>query len=427
MTWTTWSEAETYCAWKGKRLPTEHEWEKAARGTDGRKYPWGDESPDAPRANYLLADSEDQSTWWGHTTPVGFYDGINTLADGTPTVDSPSPYGAYDMAGNTYEWTASWWDANETSSTDDRVLRGGDGQENWFLVAAQSSERQQGAHAHAPYNGFRCAQSNCPPGFAGLGWGLGCEYSDAVTCSGNGTVDDNGVCTCKVTWTGSSCADAAPPPSGMVLVSAGDFKYGPPANGDNWTGVKNLDQFAIDKYEVTAGEYKECVDAGICGYIEAHTIVNNLDDHPMNDVNYFEARTYCVWKGKRLPTEYEWEKAARGTDGRTYPWGEDDPDGTRSNHSVSQFGGFTPVDFFDGVNTLADGRQTVDSASPYGAYGMAGNVTEWTDSWLNSSNTSRVQRGGSMMFGSGDYLKPFYRTGNKPNSGWTPYGFRCAQ
>jgi formylglycine-generating enzyme required for sulfatase activity len=218
-------------------------------------------------------------------------------------------------------------------------------------------------------------------------------------------------------------------PDGMVLVSAGDFLYGDPT-----TSINLQDSFYIDKYEVTAGDYKSCVDAGVCAYNGgtgvSHTYDNDKDDHPINYVDWNEATAYCAWKGKHLPTEQEWEKAARGTDGRTYPWGEDAPDGTRSNYWNSgdvYDNGTTPVGYYNGVNILAGGTtSTVNSPGPYGAYDMAGNVFEWTNSWLSIDMNYRVLRGGSFSVNA-DSLRASVRSGGSPGYRGSYYGFRCAQ
>ncbi|MEN8242119.1 MAG: SUMF1/EgtB/PvdO family nonheme iron enzyme [Chloroflexota bacterium] len=102
----TWFGAEAYCEYQGGRLPTDHEWEKAARGTDGLAFPWGNEISEE-NANFY--SSKDPFELYhgriGDTTPVGFYNGDSY--DGYPTIDSPSPFGLYDVAGNVEEWSGS--------------------------------------------------------------------------------------------------------------------------------------------------------------------------------------------------------------------------------------------------------------------------------------------------------------------------------
>ena len=176
------------------------------------------------------------------------------------------------------------------------------------------------------------------------------------------------------------------PVDGMVMmyVPAGKFTMG-------WNGGKPdeqpehkvyLDAFWIDQTEVTVGQYHLCVDAGFCAHPKQavhhvrdgsemrRSYYDNEDyyDYPVIFVNWSQAKTYCEWAGRRLPTEAEWEKAARGTDGRLYPWGDEEPNSNLLN--------------YDGIvgDTTRVGSYPA-GVSPYGALDMAGNVWEWVQDW----------------------------------------------
>jgi formylglycine-generating enzyme required for sulfatase activity len=137
-----------------------------------------------------------------------------------------------------------------------------------------------------------------------------------------------------------------------------------------------LSAFELDRTEVTQGAYAACVTAKICSPPKANFDPTQKARIPVTNVSWEQARGYCAWAGKRLPTEAEWEKAARGPQQRKFPWGEEMPDCTRSN--FEQCGGqLRPV------GMLPNG------ASPYGALDMAGNVEEWVQDWFSVSYYGR--------------------------------------
>jgi formylglycine-generating enzyme required for sulfatase activity len=202
----------------------------------------------------------------------------------------------------------------------------------------------------------------------------------------------------------------------MVQIPAGQFYYG---YNEIWT----TGAFFIDLYEVTAGDYRACVYAGRCSYHGStsagnRTYLNAKDNYPINYVNWQEAKDYCSWKGRRLPTEVEWEKAARGTDGRTYPWGNQT---ARCDYAVMlEGGGGCGTDSVWPVGSKERGK------SPYGAYDMAGNLWEWTNSLWSPSSSYRVLRGGSFL-GVEFNLRSSYRYSFALSERYTSFGFRCSQ
>jgi len=184
----------------------------------------------------------------------------------------------------------------------------------------------------------------------------------------------------------ASCAQFDCQPRGndqaeMVLVPAGEFTMGSDDGGANEKPAHQvyLDAFWIDVYEVTNALYKKCVDVGKCqppGSLssarqDSYFGNSQFDNYPVTYIGWDDAKGYCEWAGKRLPTEAEWEKAARGTDARVYPWG-DQWDGNKAN--VEQRVGDTTS-----VGSYPAG------ASPYGALDMTGNVWEWVADWYDSS------------------------------------------
>lgn len=223
----------------------------------------------------------------------------------------------------------------------------------------------------------------------------------------------------------------------MVYVPPGDFIMGSPDNlgyeDEDPKHTVRLGPYWIDKTEVTAAQYRRCVIERECspaGSLDLCTYPYPIEaplDHPINCVEWKQADDYCRWAGKRLPTEAEWEKAARGVDGRTFPWGEDEPD-----CGFAQFGNC------DGGSVPAGSRP--NGASPYGAMDMAGNVGEWVADWYGASyysvaptqnpsgpasGDSRVVRGGSWNL-SDSFIRVTSRTGISPFTQQSDIGFRCA-
>jgi serine/threonine-protein kinase len=228
-----------------------------------------------------------------------------------------------------------------------------------------------------------------------------------------------------------------------VYIPAGEFLMG--SNSDSWAYSDerpqhnvSLDAYWIDQTEVTNAMYALCVQAGICqppgsssSYTRTSYYGNSLfANYPVIYVDWNDAQAYCSWADRRLPTEAEWEKAARGTDGRIYPWGDTSP-----NCSLANFWGNSGACVGD---TTATG-QYPSGASPYGVLDMAGNVWEWvTDfyghAYYGSSPISnptgpalgklRVLRGGS-WYGSMKLIRSAYRSGDYFARRNGLFGFRC--
>lgn len=205
--------------------------------------------------------------------------------------------------------------------------------------------------------------------------------------------------------------DGAP----MVLVSAGEFLYG--YNNQRMT----LPAFYMDLYELTTARYAKFLQETGRKEPKWWDEVRPASDGelPVVGVKWNDADAYCQHHGKRLPTEQEWEKAARGTDGRTYPWGNTEPTKDLANNAQETCLFFCNMyaEKLKPVNSYESGR------SPYGIYNMAGNVMEWTSSDHDSG--SKVQRGGS--WNSARLSRSTARYWDNPRNWYTPTGFRCAQ
>jgi formylglycine-generating enzyme required for sulfatase activity len=228
-------------------------------------------------------------------------------------------------------------------------------------------------------------------------------------------------------------------PEGMVYIPGGTFTMGLSKGGLRDIAayarstaphkVTITKPYCIDRTEVTAGEYRKCVAAGACRRNHCNAQLDELVKHPMNCVNWLEADTYCKWVGKRLPTEAEWEFAARGPKSFRHPWGNAKPDDTKLWWSGKINRGFHTAP----VGSYPKG------ASPFGVLDMEGNVSEWVADWyIKHPAEPQVDPIGPLS-GTRKVLKPFslatgiYETDVGERLDFPPErpgsfedGFRCA-
>ncbi len=229
------------------------------------------------------------------------------------------------------------------------------------------------------------------------------------------------------------------PAAPMVVIPEGGFAMG----ADGTAALEDerpqhtvwLDRFEMDRYEVTTGQYAEFL-----------TILHHPPpwqwenvqlaqhrDRPVVGVSWFDADAYCRWRGKQLPTEAQWEKAARGTDGRLFPWGNQAPAEGLANFALGAR--------FDYSQALMPVQHYEAGVSPYGIYQMAGNVGEWVADWYGSNyydtgphrnppgpavGSFRVLRGGSWS-DLPKYLLTYGRFKLPPGTRNSYTGFRCAK
>ena len=222
---------------------------------------------------------------------------------------------------------------------------------------------------------------------------------------------------------------AAPP----VIVPAGVFAMGcPDSQGCNPDELPFhqvvVSAFEIERTEVTQAAYQRCIAAGTCTAPQANFDPTATPSQPVRDVSWVQAQAYCAWLGMRLPTEAEWEKAARGEDMRNFPCGDGSPDCSCANFANC---GGAPLDV--GARTCG--------AGPYGALDLAGNVSEWVADWYAANyyaegppadpqgpaeGSMRVVRGGSYLSES-SALRVSRRIVGDPNTAYDGFGFRCVR
>lgn len=392
VTYVDWHDALAFCAWAGVRLPTEAEWEMAARGTDGRTYPWGEAVPSPRHVNGC--------GWFGGTLPVG----------GFP--DGASPSGALEMSGGAWEWTSSRFAAypwrpddgrEDANAAGPRVLRGGSFNHPAADLRCASRGRLH-PDARDEYIGFRVAVSPdaVPPRIA-FDW---VDVPAGELLMGTPTY-------------------ARPAPADPLATDA------PPGLGSPRHPV-TLAAYELTRTPVTNRQYAAfvaAIGARPPGHWEGPTPPPERLDHPVVHVDWHEARAFCAWVGGRLPTEAEWEHAASGIEGRRWPWGDARPDATRAwfGHPDEPVG-TCPVDAHPA------------GATPTGLLDLAGNAWEWTaslhraypydaDDGREDEDTpgQRVLRGGSFRSPDPGYLVTAFRSRSHPTRRRDHLGFRVAR
>ena len=384
-----WHVAAAYCRWLDKRLPSGDEWERAARGTTGRLFPWGNDF-DPNAAN--TGESPERAA-----VSVGRYAG------------DLSPDGVHDMAGNVREWTL---EERQIGDRPGRVIRG----------AAWNSTGEVYGLAHVKFA--------AEPAYRSVSLGFRCARN---------------------------AGQSAEVPSGMVFVPGGTFKRGSEesvtlrlarrfnmstAALERLIGEKpfevDLAGFAIDALEVTNADYRRFLEAGDGRDDGMDPQVRQAippdKDHtpdpeswrdpefngparPVVGVDWYDALAYCAWRGQRLPSEAEWERAARGLDGRRYAWGDSfEPD--RCNTADSS----------GGAGRVSDVGSYPACVTADGVYDLVGNADEWTATRAEASERKdrRILRGGSWqergeLRGLGHFS--VYATAGYRGS---DVGFRCA-
>lgn len=404
MTHITWAQAQSYCEWRGGRLPSEAEWEYAARGVESWVYPWGNEW------------NGDYTVWANNAEEAQPVGGL---------IDGASWVGALDLTGNVWEWTSSLTrhypysivTHEGGSAGDSRTVRGGGFNRNDPDVMRAAYRGTAPADVNDERFGLRCVlEYGANPGAA--------LASPADSVTGIPGFPGGAGIVYNAQWTPISQSFSGVE---MVLVPRGCFTMGRESTNDAYAEEKPISHqcfdkpFWIDRYEVTNEQFN-----GLAGQAERAS-GNEDPEYPRENVTWFEAATFCASRGGRLPTETEWEYAARGPEGLFFPWGDRWVTGNSVWQNTS--GGNT-----DPVGGRPEGISWV------GAYDMVGNVWEWTasiyadypydpldgrESLEGSSDTERVLRGGAFYAFEESVLNAVNRFKYAANRREDSFGIRC--
>lgn len=405
VTYIDWDDANAFANWCGASLPSEAQWEKSARGSDGRLFPWGDAEPTSEDANF--------GNLIGDTTEVGIHK------------SGASVYGVLDLAGNVWEWTSSIhreYPYNSNDGREDvnlwgaRVVRGGN-----YLSAAKNI-RCADRHSIYPtardiYIGFRVATKN----LSVIKKDCGIDFEWQKIPAGKFLMGS------RYTQTNEELPD----PEYFGVSKHGANR---PADFDNELPQHKLilDEYRISKTPVTNAQYEiftKATSYPVPGHWPEGVVTPEIANHPVVYVDWADVQAFCNWAGVALPNEPQWERAARGRDGRIWPWGNTPPTKDLANFGQSDKTGRTQA-----VGSYPHG------ASPEGLLDVAGNVWEMVGSayrpYPYESSDGRenfdlpeeyVLRGGSFYSPHGRYLRTTARSMNYQFRRRDHIGFRVVQ
>lgn len=385
----TWNAAETYCEWTDGRLPTEAEWEYAAKGVERFVYPWGDEF-DPSLINYcdVNCDRDWANTFvddgFEYAAPVGYF-----------SPGSDSWVGASDMAGNVWEWVADWvgeytqeskTNPSGPSSGDNKVIRGGGWDGSSYTVRTTYRNALE-PDSSLINTGFRCAWDN------ENGEGVGESIINEGDTTEVGLVQESSVSMPPInaelgdTWTRpkDGMTMAYVPPGIFLMGSDPVLDVDARANELPSSQVE-INAFWIDIYEVTNKQYNICVLYRAC---ERSNLYNSptfgSEELPVVGVTWTDAQQYCEWAGGTLPTEAQWEYAAKGSMNYIYPWGNE------FVGEITNTCDFTCAEDWKSGNwndtymyTAPVGNYAPHDASWIGALDMGGNVREYVLDWYSN-------------------------------------------
>jgi len=487
----SWFAAKAYCEWAGGRLPTEAEWEKAARGADGRAYPWGNEW-DREKCNtsaYWTKKEFPDYKVWQKWIDGGGRNEVRTMKVGS-FPQGASPYGLLDMIGNAYEWTSSIRkpypyvaddgreDLADTSVL--RIMRGG---------ARETVDIDCYASYHHCHRPPRCAEMS-----SGVRLCVPANAASVERAEGPPGVPRRPEGTPKSLTNPTDGAEMVWIPAGRFLMGADRSDYERIFDKFGWNKKwvpdyasneapkhqVELAGFWMYAHEVTVAQFAKFVEA--TGYKtdaekEGIGVFSDPDrsragrreglswrhpfekgtasnpDHPAVHVTWHDAQAYCRWAGTRLPTEAEWEYAARGGDTglngkphHAFAWGSDAPTGPVANMWDETAARERPEIDFPTYPNYDDGYARTAPVGTYpanrfGLFDMAGNVHEWCSDWYGEKYYVESPRRNPQGPPGGKYrvlrdapwmhapctIRVSYRFGIRPEHRNTLIGFRCAR